>query len=255
MSKLCVICGKKHKARGYCASHYQNLKTTGNPLGKTGKPKKNNCIVSFIELVDSIPINQNGCKIWPLGINSQGYGNYSIDNMTYSVHRLLYTTVNNKSYYGFVVRHKCDNRACCNIDHLEIGTQSDNLMDASKRNRLRIGEDNNMAVLTEEQVLYLRSSYPNKSTWQLSKELGVSPDNISRAISGKTWKHLPGKKPIFSHNSAKGIKHHKCKLTQEQVIEMRRKYPKTTKAELAREYGISFANVRAIVNRTTWTHI
>jgi hypothetical protein len=106
------------------------------------KPKKSfreirpkaNCVVSFLQFIEKITPNENGCRIWPLGISHTGYGVFSINDFTYSVPRLLYNTL--KDGYtgdGLVVRHKCDNRACCNIDHLEIGTQSDNLMDASKK--------------------------------------------------------------------------------------------------------------------------
>ena len=34
---------------------------------------------------------------------------------------------------GMVIRHKCDNPNCCNIEHLEIGTQKDNIEDMIKR--------------------------------------------------------------------------------------------------------------------------
>jgi hypothetical protein len=112
-----------------------------------------------------------------------------------------------------------------------------------------------MASLTEEKIVYIRNSYPQKSTWELSKELGVAHGNIANAISGKTWKHLANPKEIISNNSAKGIKHHKAKLTEDQVKEIRSKYPMKTKAELAREYKISFPNIRVIVNRKIWVHI
>lgn len=36
---------------------------------------------------------------------------------------------------NMVVRHKCDNPSCCNPDHLEIGTVSDNIKDQYNRNR------------------------------------------------------------------------------------------------------------------------
>lgn len=32
---------------------------------------------------------------------------------------------------GMVVHHKCYNRACYNIDHLELRTQRDNILDGS----------------------------------------------------------------------------------------------------------------------------
>ena len=40
-----------------------------------------------------------------------------------------------------VVRHRCDVRSCCEIDHLELGTQQDNARDAVSRQR-RACEEN-----------------------------------------------------------------------------------------------------------------
>src|SRR5579862_6803540 len=36
---------------------------------------------------------------------------------------------------GLVVRHKCDNPLCINVDHVEIGTHQDNVDDAFRRGR------------------------------------------------------------------------------------------------------------------------
>lgn len=190
-----------------------------------------------------------------MGINSCGYGNYSISNMTYSVHRLLFTTINNMSYYGLVVRHKCDNRTCCNIDHLEIGTQSDNLMDASKRKRLLVGRDNNKTVLTEQCVIEARNSYPEMSTVDLAKKYGTASGNVRDAIIGRTWKHIPGAKPLNRNNRALGEKTGRSKLTQKQVIEITEKYPKINGPRLAKEYGVGHAMIYNIVKRKNWTHI
>lgn len=217
--------------------------------------RRQNSILKFIEIVEEIPLDKYGCKIWPMGINSQGYGNYSIHNRTYSVHRLIFTTLNKRSYYGLVVRHKCDNRACCNIDHLDIGTQSENIMDASKRNRLKVGRENNMTKLTEEQVLRIRNEYPRKSTVELGKEFRVSPGNIRDAINGKNWKHLPGAKKLIKFNRALGEKMGRSKLTDLQVLEIRGKYPSIKAPKLAEEYGVGHAMIYNIVKRKNWTHI
>ncbi len=37
---------------------------------------------------------------------------------------------------GMVIRHKCDNPACVNPSHLEIGSQKDNVQDTVARGRL-----------------------------------------------------------------------------------------------------------------------
>ena len=217
--------------------------------------RRKNCIQDMLEIIEKIIPNTNGCKIWPMGINSSGYGHFSIKNKSYNVSRMLYQTTHPGNYKGFVIRHKCDVRSCCNIDHLEIGTQKDNMQDASKRRRLRFGADNNLTFLTEEKVIQMRELYPKMSTVELSKKYGTSPGNIRNAIIGKTWKHLPGYKILIKKNRALGEKMGRSKLTETQVLEIRSKYPEKTKAQLAREYCVGHAMICCIVNRKNWTHI
>mgnify|MGYP001608246603 CR=1 FL=1 len=223
---------------------------------KTQDNRKRNCVVSFLNLIDTIIPDYNGCLNWPMGISRTGYGVYSIDNITYSVPRLLYNTLKDGfTGDGLVVRHKCDNRACCNIDHLEIGTQSQNLMDASKRKRLLVGEANNMSSLTEEQVIEIRSLYPKKSTVELAKIYGTASSNIRDAIVGNTWQHIPGFKPLIKKNRALGEKMGRSKLTEKQVLEIRSKYPHKTGPELSKEYGVGYAMIYSIIKRNSWKHI
>ncbi len=156
--------------------------------------RKQNSVLTFLEIVENISLDSNGCKIWPMGISSTGYGNYSIGNLTYSAHRLIFTTLKNLPYHGLVVRHKCDVRSCCNINHLEIGTQSQNLMDASNRKRLRFAEENNKTFLTKSQVIEIRNSYPEKSTVELGKIYKMAPGSIRNIIIGKSWSQVSGSK-------------------------------------------------------------
>lgn len=57
-----------------------------------------------------------------------------------------------------VIRHKCDNPACINPSHLEIGTQKDNMKDAEKRNRAKIrsGSGNRKASDRDKGVINKR---------------------------------------------------------------------------------------------------
>jgi hypothetical protein len=55
-----------------------------------------------------------------------------------------------------------------------------------------------------------------------------------------------------------GSRHHKAKLTEKQVIEMREKYAAggTSYWKLAMEYDIDSGNtIGQIIRRRTWTHI
>jgi len=51
-------------------------------------------------------------------------------------HRWVWESVNGPIPDGMVVRHRCDNRLCYRLSHLELGTVADNNRDASERGHL-----------------------------------------------------------------------------------------------------------------------
>lgn len=51
-----------------------------------------------------------------------------------------------------------------------------------------------------------------------------------------------------------GERHNLAKLTEKDVLEIRRRYIKGNGAQLAREFGVSKDNVLSIIHRKTWTH-
>ena len=53
----------------------------------------------------------------------------------------------------------------------------------------------------------------------------------------------------------KGIKHHKCKLTEEQVLEIRKIGFSETRMSLSKKYGISRTNVLGIIRGKFWKHL
>ena len=77
-----------------------------------------------------------GCWEW-IGMRSNGYGRFRINNPRRKelAHRMAWILTYGSIPDGMVIRHKCDNTGCCNPDHLEIGTQSDNMKDMWERGR------------------------------------------------------------------------------------------------------------------------
>lgn len=93
---------------------------------------------ALLSRVERIPIA--GCWIYTGASNPEGYGRISIKCRLYYAHRLSYTLHKGPIPEGLVVCHRCDTPSCCNPEHLFAGTQSENLYDASRKERIkRIG--------------------------------------------------------------------------------------------------------------------
>jgi hypothetical protein len=87
-------------------------------------------------LVGRWTVDENGCWLW-LGDKRNGYGSVWVDGRRQYAHRAIYAELVGPIAPGLVVRHNCDTPACVNPEHLEPGTQADNLRDMSDRGRWR----------------------------------------------------------------------------------------------------------------------
>lgn len=105
-------------------------------------------------------------------------------------HRMVWIEANGPIPDGLVIRHKCDNPSCVNLDHLEIGTQSDNVHDMIERGRMHDfhGEANPRALLSLEDVMYIRSSLESQKS--MAAKYGVSKSTISAVVTRKNWSDI-----------------------------------------------------------------
>ena len=133
-----------------------------------------------------IPIGDpTKCWLWQGGsINAGGYPNVRYNKKDYRVSRIIAGAMT-----GEVVMHKCDNPACCNHNHLMIGTQLDNMIDMAKKGRSARGEMS-LSPLSELDVRTIRSIGKSKSSREIGERYGVSGSTIRRILLRNTWKHI-----------------------------------------------------------------
>ncbi len=122
--------------------------------------------------------------------NSSGYPQTRISGKLWAISRYIYTQHYGEIPKGKIIRHKCDNRLCINIDHLEIGTHKDNSQDMVKRNRSAKGVKNGNAKLTESDVLEIRQIGRSQPQIEVAKMYNVKPKAIRKILKRFRWKHI-----------------------------------------------------------------
>lgn len=71
-------------------------------------------------------VDDNGCWIWKLRLDKDGYGQISVKNRKRGAHRVSYETFVGEVPEGLVIDHLCRVRACVNPEHLEAVTDEVN---------------------------------------------------------------------------------------------------------------------------------
>ena len=133
------------------------------------------------------------CWEWTAYKDKHGYGKFSSGphhGLHCLAHRSAWQLLNGPVPGGLDVLHKCDNRSCCNPNHLFVGTHQENMSDMKQKGRSVgfAGETNPSAILTEKEVQKIRKS--KKSGKQLSEEYRVACSTISAIKNHKLWRHL-----------------------------------------------------------------
>lgn len=80
--------------------------------------------------------SKNECWEWRGSMLPTGYGQFSYSGTPRRAHRISYLLTYGNFDSSKYVCHSCDNKKCVNPEHLFLGTQSDNLKDASNKNKL-----------------------------------------------------------------------------------------------------------------------
>lgn len=142
-----------------------------------------------------------GCWLWSgARMFGTGYGTFqpikrSAGGSTETTHRASYKLFRGEIPKGMQVLHKCDVRACCNPDHLFLGTHKDNMADMAAKGRaasLR-GSAAYAAKLTEAQVWEALARLEEGETCrQIGDRFGVDQCAINAIRRGISWGVLTG---------------------------------------------------------------
>ena len=165
------------------------------------------------------------CWVWVASVNTGGYGHIGLRGKLEIAHRVSWilnfgSTDPNLPF----VLHKCDNRKCCNPDHLFSGNNIINNHDKEKkgranhafgdrngarihksrmpsgdRNGMRLhpekvsrGETNGMSKITEADVVLIRhqSRVQKRTATAISLDFGISVTTACKIINRSAWSHV-----------------------------------------------------------------
>lgn len=138
----------------------------------------------YKKIESRVIISNEGCWEWTGALDSSGYGVVYVDKYIklQKVHRVMYELVNGVLDTNLVICHYCNNRKCCNPEHLRQDTIKSNVNDRmkdrshhwTKLNRQQISE---IYELHESGIGYLN----------ISKKYNVSKGTIAAIIKKRSW--------------------------------------------------------------------
>lgn len=127
---------------------------------------------------------QTGCWVWQGGCTFNGYARLrrGPDGKPVYCHRIMYEHHRGPVPEGFVVMHTCDNRRCVNPDHLQAGTQKENINDMHRKGRAK------RSLLTASDVLEIRQMRSEGvKPHAIAEKFHVSAVTVYNILSGKAW--------------------------------------------------------------------
>lgn len=124
-------------------------------------------------------------ECWPWqGSVKNGYGRFFFAYRERYAHREAYELFEGATVPdGMVVMHICNNKACCNPDHLRLGTTSENTRDAYRDGLAPSGARHPKAKYDDDFIA--RVAADPRPQLVISADLGISQSHVSRIKTGQ----------------------------------------------------------------------
>ena len=137
-------------------------------------------------------VNKTGnCWLWKASRHGNGYGKFSLQDRACMAHRISWFLNQGEIPNGLLVLHKCDVRHCVKPDHLFLGTQKENILDAHRKKRMKNlrGENHPFAKLKNKQAEEIRSLYRTGFRQkEIADRLNLGKHVITSVVNYKTYK-------------------------------------------------------------------
>jgi hypothetical protein len=118
-----------------------------------------------------------GCWNWVSTLSTEGYGRVLLDGRFYQAHVITYQTKYGPVPEGKELDHLCRNRKCCNPDHVEPVTRTENV---------RRGARTKLTVESVRKIKQLCAE--GNGIRQTAKEFGVAYSTVRSLLLGRSWK-------------------------------------------------------------------
>jgi hypothetical protein len=183
------------------------------------------------------PPSERGCLPWLGAVDKNGYGFIKVGVRQSRAHRIAWQMTHGAIPQGILVCHHCDNPGCVNVDHLFLGTPSDNMVDKVQKGRANApAGDRNGSRKHKERLQRGDAHFTRRH-----------PELLSRGDRHSA---------IMKKTAARGEQKLKsAKLTASLVVKIRALHGTMSQAKIAAIFGVSQSRISAICLRTSWAHI
>jgi hypothetical protein len=130
------------------------------------------------------------CWEWAAAKQRAGYGRFLVNKKVHNAHRVAWAIAHGYIPQGMLVCHTCDNPGCVNQEHLFLGTDADNAADKVQKGRQSKGEDLPQSILTEKDVIEIRSLIGVLPQYVIAERFDCSKATVSEIKTRKRWMHI-----------------------------------------------------------------